>query len=249
MDLTAYRASEQEQLRTRDLLRLMPDVAPTALDIGARDGHMSLLLAQRCDSVTALDLSEPRIAHEKVKCVAGNVCALEFADNSFDLVVCTEVLEHIPTDQLQRACAEIARVTRKIAVIGVPCRQDLRIGKTTCLSCGKINPPWGHVNSFDEARLSRLFDPGMRIEQSSYVGEHRHRTNALSAWLLNVAGNPFGTYEQEEACVHCGQVLQPPHQRSFLQKLCTRAAFLLDLPLGFIASPTPRWIHIQLVKR
>lgn len=43
--------------------------------------------------------------------VCGDACSLPFSSGLFDLVVCTEVLEHIPEDE--RALREIARVMKK----------------------------------------------------------------------------------------------------------------------------------------
>lgn len=51
MDLSAYRASTSERERTNDLLRLMPNSGDIALDVGARDGHFSRLLAERFATV------------------------------------------------------------------------------------------------------------------------------------------------------------------------------------------------------
>ncbi len=113
MDLTNYRASQQEQARTTDLLRLMPIAAEHALDIGARDGHFSLSMAQRYTRVTALDLVIPKLSHPKITCVAGNATQLDFPDQSFDFVFCAEVLEHIPEPSLSSACREISRVASK----------------------------------------------------------------------------------------------------------------------------------------
>jgi hypothetical protein len=70
---------------------------------------------------------------------------LGFADDFFDFVLCAEVLEHIPTASLSRACSELGRVSKHYVLIGVPYRQDIRVGRTTCWSCRKKNPPWGHI--------------------------------------------------------------------------------------------------------
>lgn len=43
---------------------------------------------------------------------------LGFGDDEFDLVVCNHVLEHVPDDRA--AVAELARVTRGVAVVSVP---------------------------------------------------------------------------------------------------------------------------------
>ena len=173
MNIGTDTRGEVERERIRDLLRLIPRAGGSALDIGARDGYIARLLADSFDSVTALDLSVPPMRDERIRWIQGDVCSLGFPDDAFDLVLCAEVLEHLPAESLlTRACSEIARVTRHSAIIGVPYRQDLRIGRTTCLACGGKNPPWGHVNAFDEERLKTLF-PSLRWHAATYVGESR----------------------------------------------------------------------------
>jgi ubiquinone/menaquinone biosynthesis C-methylase UbiE len=136
-----YRASEREKVRTDDLLRILPRGRRSVLDIGARDGHFSRLLTEHFAEVTALDLRKPPFEFPRVVTVEGDVTNLDFADGSFDCVFCTEVLEHIP--DVQKACSEIVRVAKREIVIGVPFRQDIRLGRTTCRSCGKAKPSLG----------------------------------------------------------------------------------------------------------
>jgi len=45
MDLTEYRAGESERKRIADLMRLLPDNLDSVMDVGARDGFISKLLA------------------------------------------------------------------------------------------------------------------------------------------------------------------------------------------------------------
>ena len=248
MDLSAYRASEREQSRINDLLELLPG-APGArvLEIGARDGYISRLLADRFDEVTALDLTRPDIDHPNVVPVQGDVTKLAFPDRSFDFVLCAEVLEHIPPDLLAAACNELMRVTRNSMVIGVPFRQDTRVGRTTCGACGGQNPCWGHVNSFDENRLRTLFVDFDGV-QVHFVGKNRSATNFLSTWLMDLAGNPYGTYDQEEDCVICGAELLPPRDRTLVQKLCTKLSFWLQFAQNRFTPVKPNWIHMQFVR-
>lgn len=248
MDLTAYRASSSEKQRTEDLLRHFPDSGEVALDIGARDGHFSRLLADRFNTVIALDLSEPQISHPGVTCVAGNAVSLQFPDDSMDFVFCAEVLEHIPTSILAKVCQEIERVSRHRILIGVPYKQDIRSGRTTCQACGEVNPPWGHVNSFDEKRIAGLF-PHCNIDSVSFVGSTSEQTNAISVILLDLAGNPYGTYEQEEPCIHCGAELSGPRQRNLGEKILTKVAIRIKEALNMFAKPRGNWIHVQLIKR
>lgn len=250
MDLKEYRESTSEKERTKDLLQLI-QLASTktgkALDIGARDGYFSKILTKYFDNVIALDLEMPTIEHNKIKSVQGDITNLTFSENSFDFVFCAEVLEHIPKNLLNQACTELSRVSKKYLLIGVPYKQDIRVSRTTCYSCGKKNPPWGHVNSFDEKRLNELF-PLFKIKQMSFVGQTNARTNFLSMFFMDLAGNPYGTYTQEEACINCGMKLKPPPKRNLLKKTMTRVAFTLQRIQKSSNQPHPNWIHILFEK-
>ncbi len=195
-----------------------------------------------------LDLNKPRIDHPRIDSVQGDASRLAYADNSFDAVLCSEVLEHIPSPTLEKVCSELVRVAADAVVIGVPYRQDLRSGETTCMHCGAYNPPWGHVNSFDEARLRALFGSA-RWVRSSFAWRSTSFTNGASAALLRYAGNPFGTYMQEEACVRCGKPPGSPSQRNLAQKVATRAAFGINSFQRRWISPRPMWIHVLLHKQ
>ncbi len=84
------------------------------LDAGCGWGYGSNLLAANAESVIGIDVEETVIeaagvnAAENVTLQIGDVSALEFADDSFDLVVCFEVIEHI--EERDRAIEEFARV-------------------------------------------------------------------------------------------------------------------------------------------
>lgn len=241
--LDAYHQSPAEQARVGDLLSLIPEGVTSALDVGSRDGHITRLLANRISQVTALDLELPVIVDPRIHCVAGNAAAMAFPDRSFDLVFCAEVLEHIPEPALEAACREIARVSRRHVIIGVPYRQDIRHGRTTCHRCGRTSPPWGHVNSFDESRLGALFS-SLQLRQTRFVGTAEAGTNALSAWLSDLARNPYGTYSQEEHCVHCSARLQGPQRLSTVQRALMKASLGLRDIFNWGAQPHGNWIHL-----
>jgi SAM-dependent methyltransferase len=93
------------------------------LDLACGVGRVTVPLAQQGALVTAADnslemLSRCRNNVAKAE-LSGNVqfeqvnaTALHFADESFDVVVCLGLLEHLPPDARQQAVLQIARVTR-----------------------------------------------------------------------------------------------------------------------------------------
>ena len=209
----------------------------TALDIGVRDGHFSRLLQTRYAHVTALDLEKPDIAG--CENVGADVRSMPFPDRRFDLVFCAEVLEYVPG--VEQAAAEIMRVTRERAVIGVPYRQDIRSGRVTCRACGRSAPPCGHINTFDERRLEKLF-AGMKLERFELTGGPVHdQTTSIATALMDWAGNPWGTYFQEERC-ECGARYSPP-ERNVLQRIAGKVAHTMNAATRKISRPHPIWIH------
>lgn len=247
-DLQAYRESEPEQRRIGSLMALTPEAGEKALDLGARDGYLSLKLAERFYEVCAVDLIKPSVLHSKVCCLAADGRSLPFPDGYFDFALCAEVLEHIPEPSLRIVCAELARVAKSTILIGVPYRQDLRFGQSTCEHCGVVNPPWGHVNSFGVPDVVDLF-PSAELVRIDYVGQSKEFTSAVSVALMNYAGNPYGTYSQDEPCVSCRKMLAKPKDRGFVQKIATRVAVLLNKFQQASRKPRANWVHLLFRKR
>jgi SAM-dependent methyltransferase len=97
------------------------------LDAGAGDGMLSCLIAQHGAEVVGVEISRPNVEAARMLAAEmgvrasfsqADVEALPFADKSFDVVVSSHVLEHIP--DLQRGLHELHRVTRELALIAMP---------------------------------------------------------------------------------------------------------------------------------
>lgn len=241
------RESNAEQSRIADLLNIIVERGQRMLDAGTRDGYLAKRLVDRFDEVIALDLERPAFEHGKITTVAGNITKLDFPDGHFDLVLCAEVIEHLSGDDLARACRELARVCSMQLVIGVPFHQDLRLGRTTCASCDHENPAWGHLSSFDLAKLTSLF-AGLTVNKLSYVGSHHARTNWLSTRLLALAGNPYGPYHQLEPCIHCDAPLKAPAPRSFTQRVLSKIATLVQKAQDLTTKAQAKWLHVDFRK-
>ena len=106
------------------------DLGPNrVLEIGIGNGFVSKYLKERKIKVTTLDIDE-RLNPD----IAGSVLELPFANGSFDVVTCYEVLEHLPYEVFAKALSEINRVSSPYAVLSVPdstraYRLDIQIPK------------------------------------------------------------------------------------------------------------------------
>lgn len=105
-------------------------VGATVLDSGCGEGVMCVMLAKKGCKVTGVDLSVPNIeaafqyAKEQgipegdINFLVGDAEKLPVPDKSFDYVVSSHVLEHVP--DFQKGVRELARVARIQAIAAIP---------------------------------------------------------------------------------------------------------------------------------
>ena len=87
------------------------------LEIGIGNGFVSRYLRDRGVNVTTLDIDKDLRPD-----VVGSVLDIPFPKASFQVVVCCEVLEHLPYENVSRALSEISRVSKQYLVLSIPDR-------------------------------------------------------------------------------------------------------------------------------
>lgn len=85
------------------------------LEIGVGNGTVSDYLKKLNINITTCDFDKSLKPD-----VVADVKNLPFKDSSFDLVLCAEVLEHLPLKDLASALKEIRRVTKKTTILSLP---------------------------------------------------------------------------------------------------------------------------------
>ena len=185
---------------TVDFDRLGIGPKTRVLDIGCGMGRHSFEAFRRGARVTAADLDggalaevdkmseamveageAPRGARLQTRVV--DVLDMPFAGGSFDVVIASEILEHIPDDIA--AMAEITRVLRPggRAAITVPRRGPEEV--CWLLSADYHNAPGGHVRIYRGDQLvSRLRRAGLRPRQTA----HAHALHSPYWWLKCAVG-------------------------------------------------------------
>jgi SAM-dependent methyltransferase len=185
---------------TVDFNRLNIQPGYRILDIGCGSGRHTCA-AYRYENVVAIgaDISHVELAaakerltlHERLGENGGGAWGLSMADiknlpfkeNFFDLVICSEVLEHIAEDQ--NAATEIIRVLKPVhtLVVSVPRYLPERI--CWALSSEYANSKNGHVRIYRKNRLIALLENcGVRHWALHYA----HSLHTPYWWLKCLAG-------------------------------------------------------------
>jgi ubiquinone/menaquinone biosynthesis C-methylase UbiE len=131
-----------------------PIGAGSVLDAGCGEGEtLERLAGVLSGPITGVDLNAGSVEFTAKRIPSGNfqvadLTDLPFEDSSFDLVLCLEVLEHIPDPA--PALNELVRVCRGDLVLSVPSEPWFRLGS---LARGKYLSGWGnhpeHVNHWN----------------------------------------------------------------------------------------------------
>jgi SAM-dependent methyltransferase len=169
------------------------DTAQVVLNIGCGSGIFEGLALARKIDIYSVDPSERSIGqlrealHLGEKAQVGYIQQLPFSDSHFDVVVVSEVLEHLTPVVAKAGLEEIRRVLKPGGrILGtVPSREDLRAQIAVCPSCGKRFHKWGHEQSFDPEKMEQLL--------RDYFCAVRVVDRPIIPWsILNWKGKCFG---------------------------------------------------------
>ena len=99
------------------IARLSKSSSLRIVDAGAGWGQLSMALARKGHSVTSLDISENKLCKFQAEAKVLNITQIKtfldkipLQDSSVDLIVCSEVLEHLPNPR--ETLMEFNRITR-----------------------------------------------------------------------------------------------------------------------------------------
>ena len=143
----------------------------TILDVGCGEGFTLAKIQERGIGTTyegieydatALDLGKKM--HPQMILKQGDIYHLPYADNSFDMVLCTEVLEHL--EYPEKAIKELQRVTRKYCVISVPNEPIFRAAN---FLRGKNLSRWGndieHIQHWSSRGITRVLGEYFKVKK------------------------------------------------------------------------------------
>lgn len=132
--LYPFKTGKSELPRVRQVLGFLHGIEfETLLDVGSGRGVFLLPFMEEFPQVqvTSLDLLDKRVAflnelsaggYSQLTAYNKNICDQPFSENSFDVVMLLEVLEHIP--EVGKAVAAAVKMARNYVVVSVPSKAD-----------------------------------------------------------------------------------------------------------------------------
>ena len=176
-------------METVEFDRLPLGPGTRVLDVGCGDGRHAVAAARDAGEVVGVDLDPERLATAREDYdtyadgtpgtfLRGDALSLPVADDAFDVVVCSEVLEHIPDHEA--AIAELRRVCRPGGVLAVSVPREGPERVCWLLSMEYHQVEGGHVRIFDREELREAVEAqGFR-----HLGGHfAHALHAPYWWL------------------------------------------------------------------
>ncbi len=183
---------------TVDFDRLHIGPGTKVIDVGAGAGRHSFEAYRRGADITAFDISESdmsdvatmfeAIAAEgqapegaRAQAVVGDALALPYGDGTFDVVIASEILEHVPEDDA--AIAELVRVLKPGGTLAVSVPRWLPEQICWLLSDEYHANEGGHIRIYKASELrNKIRTQGMELT-------HTHHAHALHSpfWWLKCA--------------------------------------------------------------
>lgn len=134
--------------------------ALSALDLGCGDGLLLSILKERGIIGKGMDISEEGVEKAKSKGIDASVfdfnAKLPFANDSFDIVISLDVLEHLYAPE--NLIKEAVRVSKRHLIIGMPNFNSLpaRLQVLSGLVPENNKPNKGHIYWFNYSSLRKM---------------------------------------------------------------------------------------------
>ncbi len=131
------------------------------LDYGAGNGHLIKLMSDRNLQAAAYEPSKSRAQDliSSLESAPGFIGVIdENAQDSFDVIIMAEVIEHILDDNLDASLKRVASLTEPggTLIVTTPNNEDLDLGMSYCPVSNVLFHRWQHMRSFNKESLPDL---------------------------------------------------------------------------------------------
>jgi hypothetical protein len=202
-DLTAYASASCLDARAGAVLRELSALGARSLvEIGSGPGFLTQAAHEKLRIPGfATDVAAAFDPALRGRCVRASGGALPFRTDSFDVVLASEVLEHLDLATLSSTAEEMLRVSSRFVVVTVPHREPLELVR--CRHCRSHFNSSGHLSSLAEKDVCGIFRrPALG---NAPIGVDRHPPRPLVPLLLALRAGLSPSWEPGVfSCPLCG---------------------------------------------
>lgn len=230
-----------EIARARKTICLIPEDVKTILDIGCGNGIVTNMID--APFVVGLDFAKIPLSQVKSNPIQASIDALPIKNRKFDLVILTEVLEHLDEEIYNKAIKELKRLDAKYYLITVPYNESVSLQLCKCSVCGNTFNPSHHYRKFDDSWFNKEFE-GYSLKRHEYIS-YRCSPDENIMKLRH----RFGIYEYSDYCIcnKCGnRALRP---KTSLIRYILSVLNIIDYSLKEMQNKREPYHQVILLKR
>lgn len=235
------------EINIKFISTIIPNDVKSIIDVGCGNGLITNVLASNY-VILGVDRSQKALEFVNTNKLLADCNNIPVCDRSFDLVLSSEVLEHLPDDIFDSTAKEFSRIAKSYILISVPNEESINKGMICCPGCNFIYHRNLHMRSFQKNSIQEIFPEfqikevktfGLKVRRySKFLSKIKHRYTPASSWIpwfwtKNTLRKSF--------CPKCELEYKYDYRFNFL-------SLLLDI-LNIIISPKKDFWLLVLLKR
>lgn len=203
MSETSFGVAEYVDATASTIRALLPKSAERIIDVGAGHGWISHRIPP-FHKVMCVDLSEDIMREVARPRTIGSITDLPFENRSVEMVMASDVVEHLDINDYKRAMTELDRVAQNYIYLQVPNDEALQTSSITCPKCGEIWHKNFHKRSFVAQNLIEGMPSGWEVSAIAYTGNLPLIDNATRDIADSIARNEgIVGFPGEHICPFC----------------------------------------------
>jgi len=234
--------SDHIQNKINKIKDIIPADVNSLIDVGCGNGIILNQLVSKWNGI-GIDRSWVALKHVNAHKVNADIQNLPIQSDKVDLVICSEVLEHLPESVLKKAIAELKRISKKYILITVPNNEYLQKNYVKCSACKyKFNASY-HLNSFDLDSLFLLFS-NFNLVYEFKCGKMVRQYNPVLLKIKQRLGNSWARFSSVRhfICPGCHHDFEYKQRVNIISILC-------DGVNRLITKKKPYWLGILVSKK
>lgn len=179
----------------------VPDISKKkCLDYGCGCGHIIEFFLKDDINMYGVDMSQESVnmVNQKFKnnpnwkgALVFNGDCLPYADDEFDVITCTEVIEHILEKHMELFLTELRRILKPggILIMTTPNDEDFTKNYVCCPECNIVFHRHGHCNKFDKFSLKNIMTEHNYVTimcEATDFNLFQHEREQITIWNLSI---------------------------------------------------------------